>query len=78
MIRTTPITNTQTVNHPSLISEVRKSSQLSQSSFALLLGISVRTLQEWEQGRSNPSGAAQTLLKIAHKHPAILRELADV
>jgi len=78
MTRKNPITDTQTFKHPSLISEVRKNSQLSQSGFALLLGISVRTLQEWEQGRSNPSGAAQTLLKIAHKHPAILRELVDV
>lgn len=55
---------------------VRLQSGLSQSAFAQLLGVSLRTLQEWEQGRRTPSGAAQTLLKIALKHPQVLRELA--
>jgi putative transcriptional regulator len=49
---------------------------LSQSRFAALLGISVRTLQEWEQGRRSPTGAAKTLLRVAETHPEILRELA--
>jgi putative transcriptional regulator len=40
------------------------------------MGVSVRTLQEWEQGRREPSGAAQTLLKIAGSHPELLRELS--
>ena len=43
---------------------------------AALLGISVRTLQEWEQGRRSPTGAAKTLLRVAETHPEILRELA--
>jgi putative transcriptional regulator len=54
----------------------RIQSGLSQSLFAKLLGVSLRTLQEWEQGRRNPSGAAQTLLKIALRHPEVLQELA--
>ena len=49
---------------------------LSQAEFARLLGVSVRTLQEWEQGRRAPSGAARTLLIIAHKHPRALLEAA--
>ena len=48
---------------------------MSQSAFAKLLGVSVRTLQEWEQGRRKPSGAAQTLLIIAERNPEFLQEL---
>lgn len=55
---------------------VRIKSGLSQSRFAALLGVSVRTLQEWEQGRRQPSGAAKTLIAIAQKRPEILAELA--
>lgn len=57
-------------------SEVRAKVGMSQSAFAKLLGVSVRTLQEWEQGRRKPSGAAQTLLTIAQRHPEVLQELA--
>jgi len=48
---------------------------MSQSEFAKLLGVSVRTLQEWEQGRRSPSGAAQSLIRIAQERPDVLREL---
>jgi putative transcriptional regulator len=48
---------------------------LSQARFAELLGVSVRTLREWEQGRRQPSGAARTLFKVAERHPEVLREL---
>ncbi len=48
---------------------------LSQSQFATLLGVSVRTLQGWEQGKTEPSGAAQTLITVATRHPEVLREL---
>ena len=49
---------------------------LSQAQFAAALQISPRTLQQWEQGRRNPSGAAETLLKIVSRHPEVLREVA--
>ena len=58
------------------VSAVREITGLSQSQFAQLLGVSVRTLQEWEQGRRAPSGAARTLLRIAAKNPRVLREVA--
>ncbi len=58
------------------VAQARAASGLSQSKFAALMGVSVRTLQEWEQGRRKPSGAAQTLMIVATRHPEILRELA--
>ncbi|MDC6171137.1 helix-turn-helix domain-containing protein [Paucibacter sp. XJ19-41] len=48
---------------------------LSQRDFAPLLGVSARTLQDWEQGRREPNGAARTLLRVAVAHPEVLREL---
>ena len=63
------------VNVPSVAS-VRERVGLSQSRLAQLLGVSVRTLQEWEQGRRAPSGAARTLLLIAQKNPGALLEVA--
>ena len=58
------------------IIRAREKLGLSQGEFAELLGVSVRTLQDWEQGRREPSGAAKTLLKVAEKHPDVLREIA--
>ena len=49
---------------------------MSQRDFATLLGVSLRTLQEWEQGRRQPSGAAKTLLKIAERNPDVVRAAA--
>ena len=63
------------VNVPSVAS-VREKTGLSQSRFAELLGVSVRTLQEWEQGRRAPSGAARTLLLIAARNPRALLDVA--
>lgn len=53
----------------SAATEVRNRVGMSQSEFAKLLGVSVRTLQDWEQGRREPSGAAKTLLRIASQNP---------
>ena len=58
------------------ISDIRSRTGLSQAEFARLLGVSVRTLQEWEQGRRLPSGPARTLLAIAYKNPKALLETA--
>ncbi len=63
-----------TVSVPSVV-EARQNTGMSQSEFAALLGVSVRTLQEWEQGRRKPSGAAASLLLIAQKRPDVLREV---
>lgn len=57
-------------------SEARARVGMSQTEFAKLLGVSVRTLQDWEQGRREPTGAAQTLLRVAEQHPRVLRGIA--
>ncbi len=62
-------------NVPS-VGTIREKTGLSQSSFAELLGVSVRTLQDWEQGRRAPSGAARTLLLIAERNPKALLDVA--
>jgi putative transcriptional regulator len=58
------------------VSSIREKTGLSQPRFAALLGVSVRTLQEWEQGRRAPSGAARTLLLVAAKNPHALLDVA--
>ena len=55
--------------------EARARVGLSQQEFAGLLGVSARTLQDWEQGRREPTGAAKTLLRVAVSHPEVLRDL---
>lgn len=59
----------------SAVAAARVQIGLSQSEFAGLLGVSLRTLQDWEQGRREPTGAARTLLKVAVSHPEVLRDL---
>lgn len=61
-----------TVITPTDALQARARMALSQTQFAKLLGVSVRTLQEWEQGRKKPTGAAQTLLRIAVRTPEAL------
>ena len=58
------------------VSSIRQKTGLSQSRFAALLGVSVRTLQDWEQGRRAPSGAARTLLMVADRNPHALLDVA--
>ena len=62
--------------YSTLVAEARAKTGRSRDKVALLLGISARTLQDWEQGRRSPSGDAKTLLRIAAKHPEGLREVA--
>lgn len=58
------------------VGSIREKTGLSQARFAELLGVSVRTLQDWEQGRRAPSGAARTLLLVADRNPRALLEVA--
>ena len=58
------------------VARIREATGLSQSRFAELLGVSTRTLQDWEQGRRLPSGAARTLLLIAARDPKALLAVA--
>lgn len=53
----------------------RKSVNLTQRQFAELLDVSINAVQDWEQGRRSPRGAAKTLLRIAQNHPDILEEM---
>ena len=55
--------------------EARSRTGLSQPAFARLLGVSPRTLQDWEQGRRQPTGAAKTLLRVAVSDPEVLLKL---
>jgi putative transcriptional regulator len=60
----------------SAATEARNRVGMSQGEFAKLLGVSVRTLQDWEQGRREPSGAAKTLLRIASQNPEAVKAAA--
>lgn len=57
---------------PENVRDIRNKTGLSQNAFAGLLGVSVRTLQEWEQGRRKPRGPARALLRVAYRHPEAL------
>ena len=72
------ITAAQRVHHfdVSEVTRARTRVGLSQQKFADMLGVSTRTLQEWEQGRRKPSGAARVLLMIAARQPEVLREVS--
>ena len=63
---------------PADVKAVREGLGASQSEFALMIGVSVSTLQNWEQGRRQPEGPARALLKVAAKNPrAVAQALAD-
>jgi putative transcriptional regulator len=55
----------------------RQSVNLTQKEFARLLNVSVDSIQDWEQGRRSPRGAAKTLLQVAHEHPGVLEQMAS-
>ena len=59
------------------VAAIRRFVGLSQAAFASALGISVHTLRNWEQGRRTPEGPALALLRIAARHPHIVREAAE-
>jgi putative transcriptional regulator len=65
-----------TVEPRSSVARVRLAAGLTQVQFAALLGVSKRTLEQWEQGRRQPGGAARTLVSVAERHPEILRDFA--
>jgi putative transcriptional regulator len=60
---------TYELKHPSPPQKIRAELQLSQAAFARLMGVSLRTVQDWEQGRRKPSSPAEALLRIAEQHP---------
>ena len=67
---------TRTLGEPSPPSVIRSRLELSQSAFAALMGVSLRTVQDWEQGRRKPSGPAKALLRIAEQNPEVFTELS--
>lgn len=56
------------------VASLRRFVRLTQAEFARAMGISVHTLRNWEQGRRTPEGPALALLRIAARHPRIIRE----
>jgi putative transcriptional regulator len=66
---------THTLKEPAAPQVIRARLNLSQSAFAGLMGVSLRTVQEWEQGRRKPSGPAEALLRIAEQKPEVFLEL---
>lgn len=66
---------TRELKEPSSPKEIRTRLELSQSAFAALMGVSLRTVQDWEQGRREPSGPAKSLLRVAEQHPEIFIQL---
>ena len=67
---------TRELREPSSAREIRMKLNLSQAAFAGLMGVSLRTVQDWEQGRREPSGPAKSLLRIAEQHPEVFVELS--
>ncbi len=67
---------THRLKNPAPTKEIRQRLQLSQAAFASLMGVSLRTVQDWEQGRRAPSGPARSLLRIAEQHPEVFIKLA--
>jgi putative transcriptional regulator len=62
----------------SLVKHVREKLGMTQEEFAQMLGVSARTLEGWEQGKTKPSGAAVSLIKIAVARPDVVREVLAV
>jgi putative transcriptional regulator len=67
---------TRQLSGPSSPKAIREQLTLSQAAFAALMGVSVRTIQDWEQGRREPTGPAKSLLQIAEQHPEVFLEVS--
>jgi len=67
---------THRLKQPAPPRKIRARLQLSQAAFAGLMGVSVRTVQDWEQGKRKPSGPAATLLRIAEQRPQVFLQLS--
>ena len=69
--------NLKTLNYsnPSHPKTIRTKLGISQAAFVCLMGVSIRTIQDWEQDRRKPSGLAKSLLRIAEQHPDVFQEL---
>ena len=63
--------STHVLKEPASPQVIRAKLELSQSAFAGLMGVSLRTVQDWEQGRCKPSGPAEALLRIAEQKPEV-------
>ena len=70
------VLRTHKLKEPAPVQDIRAKLKLSQSAFAGLMGVSLRTVQEWEQGRRKPSGPAAALLRIAEQKPEIFTQLS--
>ena len=67
---------THSLKEPAPVQTIRAKLHLSQSAFAGMMGVSLRTIQDWEQGRRKPSGPALALLRIADQKPDIFSQLS--
>jgi putative transcriptional regulator len=70
------ILRTQPLTEPAPPQVIRAKLKLSQSAFAGLMGVSLRTVQDWEQGRRKPSGPAAALLRIVEQKPEVFTQLS--
>ncbi len=68
--------HTHKLRRPASPQRIRARLRLSQAAFAALMGVSLRTVQDWEQGRRKPSGPAEALLRIAEQHPEVFAQLS--
>lgn len=66
---------TRQLKDPSPAKVIRAKLSLSQDAFASLMGVSTRTVQDWEQGRREPQGPAKSLLRVAEQHPEVFADL---
>ena len=66
---------TRKLKDPSSPKKIREKLALSQDAFASLMGVSIRTVQDWEQGRREPQGPAKSLLRVAEQHPEVFVDL---